>query len=63
MEILFYINFYIGCFFTGWYFVESLMMIFDDDYDKKGMLMALGKFIVAVMAVTVLYSAIEFMFK
>ena len=45
---------FLWCLFTVWYFVESLTAIFDDDYDKKGMLMALGKFIVAVITVVVL---------
>jgi hypothetical protein len=58
MEILGDIVFILWCLFTVWYFVGSLTAIFDDDYDKKGMVRALGKFIVAAITATVLYSLI-----
>ena len=40
--------------FSGWCFAKLAVTIFLDEFDKKDMIRALGKFIVAVITVVVL---------
>ena len=53
MEVLVNIVTFFYILFSGWCFAELSVTIFLDEFDKKDMIRALGKFIVAVITVVI----------